>query len=333
MANYPPGGGYPPGGAPPGGYGGPPPGGMGGPPMGGPPGGGYGPPPGGMGGPPMGGPPGGMGGPPMGGMPPGGMGGPPMGGMPPGGMGGPPMGGMPPGGMGGPPMGGMPPGGMGGPPMGGMPGGMGGPPMGGMPGGPMMGGPVAVSGGGSSKTKIIGGVIGGVVLAILVIVGLVYASGKSSLHIINNAGGGAITIYVDGEAVEKDVPFTAGEDSTKARSATIPAGKHKVEAKDASGKVLDTQTMDFDGFFATYLFAPAHSPKTCFVLQTDAYGASRVANPFTQLDPTRSLWKVPKSVDTWWRDNPDSVNLKKKQSGTTKTAMRQITCGDPMFQN
>ena len=172
-----------------------------------------------------------------------------------------------------------------------------------------------------------------VVLAILVVVGLVYASGKSCLHIVNNSGAGAVTIFVDGEAVEKDVPYTAGEDSSKTRSATIPAGKHKVEAKDASGKVLDTQTMDFDGFFATYLFAPAHSPKTCFVLQTDAYGASRVANPFTQLDPTRSLWKVTKSVDTWWRDNPDSVNLKKKQSGATKTAMRQITCGDPMFQN
>lgn len=248
--------------------------------------------------------------------------GPPMGG-PPGGYGGPP-----PGGMGGPPMGG--------PPMGGMPPGMGGPPMGGMPG-PMMGGPVMASGGGSSKMKIIGGLIGGVVVAILVIVGLVYMSGKASLHIVNNSGAGAITIYVDGEAVEKDVPYTAGEDSSKSRSATIPAGKHKVEAKDASGKVLDTQTMEFDGFFATYLFAPAHSPKTCFVLQTDGYGTSRVANPFTQLDPTRSLWKVTKSVDTWWKDNPDSVNLKSnsktKKSGTTKTAMRQITCGDPMFQN
>jgi hypothetical protein len=221
--------------------------------------------------------------------------------------------------------------------MGGMPPGMGGPPMGGMPGGPMMGGPVQVAGGGSSKMKIIGGIIGGVVLAIIAIIGVVYASGKSSLRIVNNAGGGAITIFVDGQPVEKDVPFSAGEDGSKTRSATIPAGKHKLEAKDASGKVLDTQNMDFAGFFATYLYAPAHSPKTCFVLQTDAYGTSRVANPFTQLDPTRAIWKVEKSVDTWWADNPDSVSLKSsgknKKTGATKTAMRQITCGDPMFQN
>ena len=43
---------------------------------------------------------------------------------------------------------------------------------------------------------------------------------------------------------------------------------------------------------------------------------------------------MPKSVDYWFQDTPDSVQLdKKKQSGTTKTALRQITCGDPNFQN
>jgi hypothetical protein len=43
---------------------------------------------------------------------------------------------------------------------------------------------------------------------------------------------------------------------------------------------------------------------------------------------------MPKSVDYWFQDTPDSVNLdKKKSSGTTKTALRQITCGDPNFQN
>lgn len=198
----------------------------------------------------------------------------------------------------------------------------------------MMGGPVMASGGGSSKTKIIGGLIGGAVLVVLLIIGAVWASGKSTLHIVNTAGASPITITVDGEVVSKDVPFAAAEDRSKARNETIPAGKHKVEAKDATGKVLDTQTVDFDGFFASYLYAPAHSPKTCFVLQTDAYGTARVASPFTQLDPTKSLWKPSKSVDTWWGDNPDSVSLdrKKKQSGATKTAMRQITCGDPNFQ-
>ena len=236
-------------------------------------------------------------------------------------------------------MGGMP-GGMGGPPMGGMPGGMGGPPMGGMPGGmggPMMGGPVVASGGGMSKMKLIGGIIGGVVIAILVIIGAVYASGKSSLRVVNAAGASPVSIFIDGKLVDdssgKDVPYSPTEDSSKVRSVTIPAGKHKLEAKDATGKVLDTQSMEFDGFFGTYLYAPAHSPKVCFVYQTDAYGSARVANPFTPLDNTKHIWKITKSVDRYFQDTPDSVKLDKKKSGTTKTALRQITCGDPNFQN
>src|SRR4029079_12810587 len=106
--------------------------------------------------------------------------------------------------------GGMPPG-MGGPPMGGMPPGMGGPPMGGMPpgmGGPMMGGPVMVSGGGgTSKAKLILCGIIGVVVVIGVIVGLIWASGKTTLHVVNNAGSSPLTISVDGAVVSKDIAF------------------------------------------------------------------------------------------------------------------------------
>ena len=172
-------------------------------------------------------------------------------------------------------------------------------------------------------------------ILILVIIGAVYASGKSSLRVVNAAGSGPVSIFVDGSLMEKDVPYSPTEDSSKTRSVTIPAGKHKVEAKDSAGKVLDTQNMEFDGFFATYLYAPAHSPKVCFVYQTDAYGTARVANPFTPLDNTKHIWKVTKSVDRWFQDTPDSVKLDKKKgsSGTTKTALRQITCGDPNFQN
>ena len=236
--------------------------------------------------------------------------------------------------MGGPPMGGMPPG-MGGPPMGGMPPGMppGGMPPGGMPGRPMMGGPVMMGGGGTSKAKMI---LGGIIAVLVVIGGIafaVYSSGHTSLHFVNAAGPGAMTISVDGVDVSKNLQYSPTENRSAVDTETITSGKHKIEAKDASGKVVDTQTIEFDGWLADYVYAPAHSPKVCFTLQTDAYGSARVANPFTPLDPTKTLWKMPKSVDYWFQDTPGSVNLDKKQSGTTKTALRQHTCGDPNFQN
>ena len=134
--------------------------------------------------------------------------------------------------------------------------------------------------------------------------------------------------------VASNLAYSPTENRSNVQTSTIGSGKHKIEAKDASGKVVDTQTIDFNGWLANYVYAPAHSPKTCFVLQTDAYGTARVANPFQQLDPTKSLWLVSGSVDYWFQDTPSSVNLdKKKGSGTTKTAFRQITCGDPNFQN
>jgi hypothetical protein len=209
--------------------------------------------------------------------------------------------------------------------------------MGGMPpgmGGPMMGGPVMVSSGGTSKGKMIGGAIVAVLLLIGGIAFAIYASGHTSMHLVNAAGSGGLTVTVDGEVIAKGLAYSPTEDHSKVESTTISSGKHKIETKDASGKVIDSQTVEFDGWLASYLYAPAHNPKTCFVLQTDAYGTARVANPFQTLDPTRVLWKMPKSVDYWFQDTPDSVQLdKKKQSGTTKTALRQITCGDPNFQN
>jgi hypothetical protein len=206
-------------------------------------------------------------------------------------------------------------------------------------GGPMMGGPVVASGGGSSKMKIIGGAILAVVLIIGGIIFAVYASGKSSLRVVNAAAGGTpINLFIGGKPVDdsagKNIPYSPTENPGNTRSVTIPAGKHKLEAKDAAGNVIDTQNMEFAGFFGTYLYAPAHSPKVCFVYQTDAYGTARVATPFEPLDNTKHIWKVTKTVDSWFRDTPDSVKLdKKKSSGTTKTALRQITCGDPNFQN
>jgi len=41
--------------------------------------------------------------------------------------------------------------------------------------------------------------------------------------------------------------FGPTESSSAADSTTISSGKHKIEAKDASGKVIDSQTVEFDG--------------------------------------------------------------------------------------
>ncbi|MFO0759265.1 MAG: hypothetical protein U0359_22425 [Byssovorax sp.] len=281
----------------------------------------------------------GMGGPPMGGMPgqPG-MGGPPMGGMPgqPG-MGGPPMGGMPgqPG-MGGPPMGGMPgqPGmGMGGPPMGGM----GQPPMGmgGMPGQPPMGmqaftgrSPGLGAMGGFSKMRMILTAVGVGVLAIGGAIVGIYSYTHPSLHMINNTGKDGVSIYIDGNAVATNLKNAPTESWLASSSSSISSGKHKIEAKDASGKVIETiADMEFKSGSNGYLYSPMHDKNVCFVVQVDVYGKTAGAGAKDiLLDKNRNFWEMPASIDRWFQDTPDSVKLGKGQTSATKRAVRQVPC-------
>ena len=147
----------------------------------------------------------------------------------------------------------------------------------------------------------------------------------ASLHIINNSPASSINIFLDGKAVETNVPSAIKEDASSARWVRVPTGTHTIEARDASGKVLDSQAVELS--HDEYLFAPAHNLKTCFILQIDGYGTEDHKTSSTLLDPERSFWKITGRVDSWFHANPAKVRV--RGHGTLMSAVRQGACGNP----
>jgi hypothetical protein len=293
----PPGGGYPPGGGPPPGYGGPP--GDGGPPPG------YRPPPG------QGGPPPGYGGPPPGygphpghGAPPQGYGGPPPGYGPPPGQGGPPPGYGPPSGYSSPPGHGYGPGAA-----------------------PPKPGRALGAGLAFSKFRLFATLGGALLLLIVIGGGALYAYTHPVLYVVNTIGRDGLTVLLDDEVITKSMRNAIVESSVLTDSKRISSGAHKVTAKDATGKVIQSFSIDFVSGSSGYLYAPLHSKDICFVVQVLAYGTGPAARPQDQrLDPGRDFWPMPADIDYWFQDTPGSVKLGKGQRSALKRALRQVRC-------
>ncbi|MDC0745201.1 hypothetical protein [Polyangium mundeleinium] len=277
----------------------------------------------------------GMGSPPMGGDPQQGYGGQP--GMGYGPQPGAPMGGDPQQGYGGQP-------GMGYGPQPGMPMGapMGAPPMGIPMGAPM---PQQRTVGGSFNIlKIVG-------IGVVVVLGLVggvgfawYGYTHPSVRIVNVTGKDGVTVTLDGEALAKDLKNAAKENAAVVVTKNVASGAHKLEAKDASGKVLESFTFEFKSGTNGYVYAPgrAADSKTCFIVQTDEYKTINVgfgnSDRFKTLDPTKNIWELPTTIEFWFQDTPDSVEIKTKKGQSsnktvTKRALRQAACDDPDFQD
>jgi hypothetical protein len=147
----------------------------------------------------------------------------------------------------------------------------------------------------------------------------------ANLHMINSSSAGSISVFVDGKAVETDIPSVMKEDASATRWVMVSTGKHIIEAKDTSGNVLDSQTTELSP--DEYLFAPAHGPKTCFILQIDGYGTEHYKSGSTMLDPALSLWKVTGHVNSWFRANPAEIST--RGYGTVMSSVRQVACGNP----
>lgn len=246
--------------------------------------------------------------------------------------------GMPPG-MG-PPMG--QPGGYGQPPGMGQPGGYGQPPgMGGPP--PQMPPPVVTSGspgfgvnvggfrvglggGGFSKWRLIGGAI--VALVVVIGGGIFgwYSYSHPTFYVVNASGKDGITVTIDGEVMVANLKSSLVENPSAAESKMLASGKHKIEAKDAGGKVLETLDVEIESGSNGYLFAPGRDKKICFMVQEDTYGSTAIKPKDVVLDPKKSFWEMPDDIDYWFQDNPDTVQLDQSQSSTIKHALRQHPC-------
>jgi hypothetical protein len=205
----------------------------------------------------------------------------------------------------------------------------------GMPGQPMGGMPIRAfggnvsSGGGFNKLKIIGGAVLGVLVVLVIAVVGIYSYTHPTMHMINTTGRDGVSVFVDGVAVATNLKNAASESWLASTSSGISSGSHKVEAKDSTGKVLESFTVEFKSGSNGYLYAPVHSKDACFVIQTDVYGRVIGNGPKdVLLDRGKNFWEMTTSIDRWFQDTPDQVKLGKGQSSTTKRAVRQLRCSD-----
>jgi hypothetical protein len=219
-------------------------------------------------------------------------------------------------------------------------------PMGAPMGGPVMGSPIGSGpqqSGGATAVKLIAGGIALAAVAVGIGLGVNYLYTHPSVYVVNVTGTDGLTVTLDGEPLASNLKNATAEDRSLVTQESVKSGVHKLEAKDATGKVLESFNFDFkSGFGTTYVYAPSRSPKTCFFIQTDEYKTNsaapdKVADRFKPLDPTKTIWEMPESIDYWFQDSPDSVEIKTKKGqkpkdSVIKRALRQGACNDPNFQ-
>lgn len=181
--------------------------------------------------------------------------------------------------------------------------------------------------GGFSKLRMIVTIVAVVVIAIGGSIAGIYFYTHPQLYMVNTTGADGVSVFIDGEAVATKLRNATAEAPGLTESTHIASGTHKVEAKDASGRVLESFSVDFASGSNGYLYAPMHNKDICFFIQADRYGSALGSGAKDQLlDRSRNFWPMPSSIDFWFRDNPDSVKLGKGQRSTVKRALRQIRC-------
>jgi len=198
---------------------------------------------------------------------------------------------------------------------------------------------------GLGKLQIIGGVVLAVVILAAVGGFLWWGYTHPSLRIVNVTGKDGVTVTIDGEVLVTNLKNAAAENAAMVETKNIKTGSHKVESKDASGKVLDSFTFEFKTGTSGYVYAPGRTAesKVCFIVQTDEYKTSqfspdKVKDRFKPLDPTKNIWELNDSIDYWFKDSPESVEIKTKKGDSKaksviKRALRQAPCDDPDFHD
>lgn len=223
---------------------------------------------------------------------------------------------------------------------------MGGPPMG-TPMGAPMGSPIGSGVSPAGKTGKLQLILGGVLIAVVAVgigLGANYFYTHPSVYVVNVTGVDGLSVTYDGQPLATNLKNAATEDRSLVKLESVKSGVHKLEAKDSSGKVLESFNFSFDsGFGKTYVYAPSRNPKICFFIQTDEFktnqaAADHVTDRFKPLDPNKTIWELPESIDYWFQDSPTSIEIKTKKGqkpkeSVIKRALRQAGCSDPDFQD
>lgn len=138
--------------------------------------------------------------------------------------------------------------------------------------------------------------------------------------------GRRLVIVLDGRAVASVEP-TSAESPAAGVDLRLPSGRHRLEARDSSGRVVSDTTVRIQSG-ADHLYAPG-SDGYCFWLETNGYG--RAGSPGPAIRPLRGdrrFWVLPVDVDTWFAPNPAPARADDRSSGGVLTALRQARCAD-----
>jgi hypothetical protein len=181
------------------------------------------------------------------------------------------------------------------------------------------------------RTKFM--VYGGMALAALG-VGAYYLYGYlyADFAVVNASSQSGLTVYVDGAEFQSKIPGSVQEDRNASRVGHLRAGTHKVETKDASGKVVDSQTIEVKGGVSGYLYAPAHDKSVCFGVAKNGYGSWGSMSEFHRLDATKSFWPIEDEIHDWFSDTPQTVVTNNSASVSFLYAVRQFNCADKHFK-
>lgn len=130
---------------------------------------------------------------------------------------------------------------------------------------------------------------------------------------IDNAGPDELAIFVDGEKVATVKP----DRHTKIN---VHKGERKLGYAKKGGKKPDKTIKADIGITGDYLYNPGKT--ACYWLRVDVYGSANTSGKQAGPLELAELYRFDK-VDNWWTDNPTSVMVDKKKSGTTKTALQR----------
>jgi hypothetical protein len=134
---------------------------------------------------------------------------------------------------------------------------------------------------------------------------------------IDNAGKEALAIWVDGEVVSTAAPTSH---ASKPSHILVPYGKHRFGYSPVGSSVpvatIDARVSMFDA----HLYNPAKT--ACYWLVANSYGSASVAGVQQGPQPIREFYSFDK-VDTWFGENPQTIQVSNGQSGDTRIALQR----------
>jgi hypothetical protein len=146
-----------------------------------------------------------------------------------------------------------------------------------------------------------------------------------SMIVVLNLAQGEFQLLVDGRH-KVTVGVSSLESADAAVHLTIPAGRHRLEARaTAEGELLQAAEVDIDAL-KQYLFAPGATGQ-CFWTETVSYGKTQADSEKRRLGSKDGLFVLPARIDTWFASNPPN-NDDTFSSGGEMVALRHARCSD-----